>query len=468
MSKQPDTNVWIMRAINIVRNRGKSLHVVVTLLAACGLGLSNLQVATVGTSAAGGTTAMAYDYTARIDWLKIYRQRSKNGDNDWMVYEVRVLRGQEQIFYDKRDGQLAMDKPLTSIHSGDVIALTDQQQRWSNPFIIEFQLQDSDVVIGNYTVVNQSHENHDPDAQRKKWKKFVAAFDEGVNIAKLISLPIGVGPLVGEVGDIETGLLQAVGDIWDQISPPVGHDVNCDGPVIAGYWKLSGADLMRRVSNSRGHNYSFSNHQTSGDKPPSECGAAPDTEVGISINSNLEFVGSFGSGSSSSVKTTHSPVVGGPAGAWDGEWVEHTYVKDSKYDISIGAMPRGRGTPIGRAPTYQVTVRELAAPHSAQVVFQTTAQGLTAAPAQLPGLRRLGAIDRKSFPTHGVVMSFASPPGQGGKTLPGSADALQLGNGVTLYLYAIYSNNSLLNYAVRYVREGAADVILQPAQKPLQ
>src|SRR5215468_7431292 len=111
---------------------------------------------------------------------------------------------------------------------------------------------------------------------------------------------------------------------------------------------------MRRVADSRGHNYSFSNHQTSTDTPPSECGAAPDTEVGISINSNLEFVGRIGSSSPSSAKTAKSPVVGGPAGAWNGEWVEHTYVKESKYDISIGAMPRARGTPIGRVPAYQV------------------------------------------------------------------------------------------------------------------
>jgi hypothetical protein len=49
-----------------------------------------------------------------------------------------------------------------------------------------------------------------------------------------------------------------------------------------------------------------------------------------------------------------------------------------------------------------------------------------------------------------------------------TADALQVGNGVILYLYATYSNNQLVRYAVRYYRQGAADVILQPAQKPLQ
>ena len=446
----------------------KHLRLAITVLIAGSL-LGSTPARTTYGSAAGGGRVFAYDYTARIDWLKIFRQRSKNGDNDWMMYEVRVLRNGSQVFYEKRDGQLAENAPLTSIHSGQVIGLTDQQHRWGNPFVIEFVLEDSDVVVGNYTIVNQSHENHDPDRQRKKWDKFVSSFDEGVNVAKLIALPIGQGPLVGEIGDIETGILKAIGDVWNLVSPPVGHDVSCDGPVISGYWKLTGADLMRRVQ-SQGGAYSFSQHQPSNDTPPSECGAAPDTEVGISISSNLQFVGSFGPGPSPPVKSTHTPVTGGPAGAWDGEWVEHVYVKNSKYDVYIGAMPRPRLAPIPLVPSYQVTVRELAAPGSTQVVFQTAAQGLTAAPAQLPGLRRqIGFLDRINYAMPAMAFNKTEPLIQGPRTGLVSADALQVGNGVTLYLYAIYDNNNrLLNYAVRYYRQGAADVILQKAQKGLQ
>jgi hypothetical protein len=460
-----------MSRSNMFCRASKNLRVAITLLIACGLLLSSTPAfATYGSAAGAAQNGdSGYDYRFSIDWLKINYQRSKNGDNDWMVYEVRVLRGQNQIFDDKRDGQLTMDKPLTSIQSGDYIALTDQQHRWSNPFVIDTKLQDSDVVIGTFTIVNQSHENHDPDMQRKKWTKFVDTEDKSVTLAKLIALPIGgAGPLVGEIGDIYVGILKAVGIVWDLVSPPLGHDVNCDGPVLSGYWKLTGADLLRRTNNQR-RTYNFSVHDTSSDKPASECGHPPDTEVGISIV-NQGFVGTFGSGPSPSVKTTHTPVTGGPAGAWDGEWVEHVLVRNSKYDVWIGAMPRPRLGPIPRVPSYQVTVRELAAPGSTQVVFQTAAQGLTAAPAQLPTLRRqVGLLNRFDYSPSAMAFNNPEPLIQGPRTGLVSADALQVGNGVTLYLYAIYDNNNrLLNYAVRYFRQGAADVILQPAQKPLQ
>jgi hypothetical protein len=455
---------------NMFCRASENLRVAIILLIACGLLLPCTPAFATDRSTAGAAQNgdSGYDYRFSIDWLKINYQRSKNGDNDWMVCEVRVVRGGTQIFDDKRDGQLTMDRPLTSIHSGDYIGLTDQQHRWSNPFVIDTKLQDSDQVIGSFTIVNQSHENHDPDLQRKKWTKFVDTEDKAVTLAKLISLPTGAGPLVGEVGDIFVDILKGVGIVWDLVSPPLGHDVNCDGPVLSGYWKLSGADLLRLTNNQR-RTYNFSIHDTSSDKPASECGHPPDTEVGLSIV-NQGYVGSFGSGPSPAVKTTHTPITGGPAGAWDGEWVDHVLLRNSKYDVSISGMPRPPRAPVPRVPSYQVTVREFATPGSTQVVFQTTAQGLTAAPTQLPGLRRqVGLLNRIGYSPPAMAFNNTEPLIQGPITGLVSADALQVGNGVTLYLYAFYDNNNrLLNYAVRYYRQGAADVILQPAQKPLQ
>ena len=428
----------------------KSAGVAIMLLIVCSLLLSSTVVRTSYVSASGRPEAslVGYDYTATIDWLHVYRSRSHKGDNDWMVYEVRVVRDGNQVFYDKRDGQLTMDKPLTSIQGGDEIGLTDRQGRWSNPFVIEFQLESSDVVIGTYTVVNQSHENYDPDKQRKKWDKFVSTEEKAVSVAKLIALPIGVGPLVDTITDIGTAILKTIGTVWDLVSPPLGHDVNCDGLVLSGYWKYTAADLLRVTNNTRrAHN--FSDREISPDKPASECGSPPDTEIHFSIVRGLNMVGNFGSGPSPNAKTTFKPITGAPPEAWKGERVEHIYVKDSKYDVRIEAS-RAHAVLGDRRPSYKVSVRELAAPGSAQVVFQTEAQGLEPTPTQLPGRSSRG----------GTTFGLAT------------TDALQVGNGVTLYIFAAYSNDQIIDYAVRYVRQAngstATDVMLRQAQKPLQ
>lgn len=466
----------------------------ITLLIVGGLLLSSTVARTTYGSSPGRTGAgvLAYNYTAGIDWLQVYRSRSKNGDNDWMVYEVRVLRDQNQVFYDKRDGQLTTYKPLTSIQSGNFIALTDQQHRWLNPFVIDFLPQDSDVVVGTYTIVNQSHENHDPDKQRKKWDKFVSAEEKGVTIAKLIALPIGAGPVAGEVAEIYVGLLKTVSAIWDVVSPPVGHDVSCDGPVLSACWKFTGADLARLTDNQR-RIHSMSVRHSSEDTPPSECGAPPDTEAGISIERSVNAAGEFGS--APPPKTSEAPIAGAPAGVWNGDWVERVYVNDSKFFVRIGATPLPARQPgsrlpgavrIPRGPSYQVSVRELAAPGSAQVVFQTEAQGLESTPTQLPNIqqvpkatpqfrRRSGLLDHglDFMRVNAATANLTEPVYQDARRLFVTADTLQVGNGVTLYLYATYSNNRLLSYAVRYVRQAAdgatvADVMLHPAQRPLQ
>src|SRR5262249_52250898 len=156
--------------------------------------------------------------------------------------------------------------------------------------------------------------------------------------------------------------------------------------------------------------------------PASECGSPPLTELRFSISRSLNMVGNFG-GSGRPPKTTFEAVTGAPPVAWYGERVEHIYVKNSKYDVWVGPTPR-RLNQIIRGPSYEVTVRELGGPGSQQVVFQTQAHGLQSMPTNLNILHLSGNV----FNNNVMV------------------DTLQVGNGVTLYLYAAYSSNHLIDY----------------------
>jgi hypothetical protein len=445
-------------------------------------------------------TDVYFDYTARIDSVNFHHVRSIRTDDDWLYYEIRVLdSNNNQVFYDKREGHLTKPNGSTTIRNGDFIAFTHPQGLWENPYVINFKLRESDVAVCTYTILNQSHESHDPNKQRQKWGKFVSSQQKAVVIGEIIALPIGAGIAYGSVSAAYLALLQGISELWDAISPPAKENVDCDGPVVTGYWKYTAADLLARTNNAR-RSESIRGRFRDPNQARKECESIPDTEVFLSIERGQNMGGQFPS-TPPPIATTDRPASRAPDGVWLGTWVDRTDVSDSRIIVQVVNPPAAREGRLGvrlrscnvtTQASYNVSLKELAAPVSGSLEFQQSGECLTPTQANSSAAPPFQVKPN----TDGI---YAPQPSQGGiatRRKPGTLYERQPGGGsnpppppaapaavvihilkpapnVTLELYEALSNQSVIGYRLRYLRKAddgsvIKDVKLTPAGSPIR
>jgi hypothetical protein len=436
-----------------------------------------------------------FDYTARIDSVNFHHVRSIRTDDDWLYYEIRVLDGNNnQVFYDKREGHIVKPNGSATIKNGDFIAFTHPQGQWENPYVINFKLRESDVAVCTYTIINQSHESHDPNKQRQKWDKFVSSQQKAVAIGEIIALPIGAGITYGAVGAAYLALLHGVGELWDVISPPAKEMVDCDGPVVTGYWKYTGADLLARTNNPR-RSESIRGRFRDPNQARKECESIPDTEVFLSIERGPNMGGRFPT-TPPPVTTTDKPASQAPGGVWVGTWVDRTDVSDSRIIVQVVNPPasregrsgiRLRSCDVTTQASYNVSIKELTAPVSSTIEFQQS--GNCIMPGQTGGSGSATQPYQTRPKTDGI---YQQQPGGGAATTrrpgtlyerqPGASSPpppppaapppvaihiLKATPNVTLELYEAYSNQSLIGYRLRYLRKADDGSIIKDVKLTL-
>ena len=447
-------------------------------------------------SAAGD---LYYDYSARIDSVNFHHIRSMRNDDDWLYYEIRVLdSNNNQLFLDKRDGHLTKPNGSAAIRNGDFIAFTHPQGQWENPFVLNFRLRETDVAVCTYTIINQSHESHDPNKQRHKWDKFVASQQKAVVIGEIIALPIGAGLAYASVSGAYLALLEGIGGAWDLISPPAEENVDCDGPVVTGYWKYTGADLLARTTNSR-RTESFSGRFRDRKQARKECESVPDTEVFLSIEREQNMGGRFPTTPPPAINDR--PASSAPSGVWAGTWVDQTDVSDSRIIVQVmnpsPARPGAGGLRLRQCnvtaeASYNVSIKELASPASSSIEFQQGSNCVSPEQASSQGAstpyqrsRRPDAMYEQQ-PKPGITTRrkagtmYEQEPKAGtprpptlGVTPPSAVHVLKATPNISLELYEAYNNTSPVGYRLRYVRKAddgsvLKDVKLSPAGSPIR
>lgn len=157
----------------------------------------------------------------------------------------------------------------------------------TTPFISDpIQVGPQQQLSLTYWMINQSHENHDPKAQQERFDKTIQAFRDGVSIAGLITsallTPAGLvpGAIAASVTGAVTTALTVTQVLFDALSG--GPDVNCDGFVFIGAWSATLDDLVARTATPDAHT-TISIRYADLEQSPSACGAAPDTDVVLSL-----------------------------------------------------------------------------------------------------------------------------------------------------------------------------------------
>jgi microsomal dipeptidase-like Zn-dependent dipeptidase len=164
----------------------------------------------------------------------------------------------------------------------------------------------------------------------------------------------------------------------------------------------------------------------------------------------------FGSGPNPVITTSTEAKTGATSDVWNGVWVEGTTTNDSKYYVYIAPTADKFGST--SIPAHKVIANEYQRAGSANTVFQV----------QWP---------QEGSGELGLVATPLTVPQTVTNLRPPRADAIKVGNGVTLYLYTIYSvsagQKSFRNYAIRYVRQSPngsvlVDVFLQSVRSQIK
>jgi hypothetical protein len=274
-------------------------------------------------------------------------------------------------------------------------------------------------------------------------------------------------------------LLQGITEAWDLISPRSEENVDCDGPVVTGYWKYTGADLLAHTNNDR-RRESLSGRFNGRTFARKECEVVPDTEVFLSIDREQNMGGRF---PTTTPSFNDRPASTAPAGVWAGTWVDQTDVGNSRIIVQVTNPPSGRSRPGGprlwqcnvtAEASYNVSIKELAAPSNGTIDFQhgsncvrpeQVSSGGTSAAVQ-PGLRTDGVVagQRNSGiatrPRPGGIYEQQPRVGVTPRPLPTeivtpqvAVHLLKATPNITLELFEAYNNNTVVGYRLRYLRK---------------
>ena len=193
------------------------------------------------------------------------------------------------------------------------------------------------------------------------------------------------------------------------------------------------------------------------------------------------------------------PAANAPSGVWAGTWVDKNDVSNSRIIVQVMNPPsvriglggiQTRSCAVSAQPSYNVSVKELAAPVSGSIQFQQNANCVI--PLQKPkvetSVRDVSRLTTRPKLQDGVTVR---PKSQSGVIVRPNSEAvveksssspistalathvIEVAPNVTLELYEAYSGRSHVGYRIRYLRKAdngsvIKDVILVPAGTPIR
>ena len=423
-------------------------------------------------------------YSVKLNKLQIHNTRG-TGDADKVHYQVAVFdtNTMPRSMDDYYQVWQVDESRFPEVTSGDSLPLGDTNlkldiaQEFSPTVEMARDTEDVDI---QYMVVDLDSDVQDPDKAKRDFLKASAVFLEAVNVVGDLSLT-DIGNKIASFAD---GLEKLLKLIFGDSAPQ-----SCDGLVLADRWQVRATDLLQNTANGPWVVTKSYNNVVS----PKACGAAPNTDVVITIT-HLGAVDNVNDPTPFAVL----PTADIPNAAWDGSWTDTVFASNARIFVDSSAH-FVRGWHQGLKASHDLSVVENS-PWNTNLVNLDSVGLIKAAEQVTPDytmdiwpsltIHRGPPIPFKTQRTTsrspvasglaatdiGTLDLPASAPAGAlwGYPVPQLADTIHVSSDVTLRLYHLVSANNYVGAKrLRYTRTDASgtvvtDVMLQPTSPLLQ